>query len=76
MHAVLQGKIKAVKYLIKRGADMTIPEKDGCVHLSDLDRRQRFRTSNLGRLRTIILRVVVIVVCACARVCVCVCVCV
>mmetsp|Transcript_47517 Transcript_47517/g.149336 ORF Transcript_47517/g.149336 Transcript_47517/m.149336 type:complete len:182 (-) Transcript_47517:132-677(-) len=29
MHAVLTGKAKAVKYLLKRGADVTVPEKDG-----------------------------------------------
>ena len=29
MHAVLQGKVKAVKYLLKKGADVTIGEKDG-----------------------------------------------
>jgi len=27
MHAVLTGKAKAVKYLLKRGADVTVPEK-------------------------------------------------
>ena len=29
MHAVLSGKSKAVKYLLKRGADPKVPEKDG-----------------------------------------------
>jgi len=29
MHGVLQGKAIAVKYLLKRGADTSIPEKDG-----------------------------------------------
>jgi hypothetical protein len=33
VHAVLQGKLAAVKYLLKRGADVTIPEKDGWVTL-------------------------------------------
>ena len=29
MNAVLMGKVQAVKYLLRKGADVTIPEKDG-----------------------------------------------
>ena len=29
MHGVLQGMTASVKYLLKRGADTSIPEKDG-----------------------------------------------
>ena len=34
MHAVLSGKIQAVKYLLKQGADVTIGEKDGYTRKS------------------------------------------
>eukprot|EP00316_Scyphosphaera_apsteinii_P024814 CAMPEP_0119324316 /NCGR_PEP_ID=MMETSP1333-20130426/62822_1 /TAXON_ID=418940 /ORGANISM="Scyphosphaera apsteinii, Strain RCC1455" /LENGTH=145 /DNA_ID=CAMNT_0007331995 /DNA_START=147 /DNA_END=584 /DNA_ORIENTATION=- len=29
MHAVLSGKVRAVKFLLKKGADPKVPEKDG-----------------------------------------------
>jgi hypothetical protein len=50
MNAVLSGKGSAVKYLLKKGADVTIAEKDGYTPMHGAGEHCTHRSHSTGRL--------------------------